>query len=247
MSEEQKLNAFGEILAESSHVVFLGGAGVSTESGIPDFRSRDGLYHKSEKRFAKYRPEYLLSYDCLKKEPEVFFDYYRRNLDARQVEPNLAHIVLAEMEQAGRLDGVITQNIDGLHQKAGSKNVQEIHGTIWRNHCVSCGKAFDENFVFNSVEKVPRCTECGKLVRPDVTLYGEFLPEEAYQNAISMLQQADCLIIGGTSLEVGSAAQLAHLYHGTWMVIINKGKTRMEGKANLVFHESIGKVLGAVR
>ena len=247
MSEEQKLDAFGGILADSEHVVFLGGAGVSTESGIPDFRSKNWLYHKAEKRFAKYRPEYLLSYDCLKKEPEVFFDYYRRNLDARKVEPNMAHIVLAEMESGGRLDGVITQNIDGLHQKAGSKNVQEIHGTIWTNRCVSCGKVYDENYIFDSKEAVPHCAACGKLVRPDVTLYGEFLPEEAYQNAISMLQFADCLIIGGTSLEVGSAAQLAHLYHGKYLVIINKGKTKMEGKADLVFHDSIGRILETVR
>jgi len=247
MSEEQKLDAFGGILADSEHVVFLGGAGVSTESGIPDFRSKNGLYHKSEKRFSKYRPEYLLSYECLKKEPNVFFDYYRRNLDARHVEPNMAHIVLAEMEAGGRLDGVITQNIDGLHQKAGSKNVQEIHGTIWRNYCVSCGKVFDENYIFDSKDAVPHCTECGKTVRPDVTLYGEFLPEEAYENAISMLQFADCLIIGGTSLEVGSAAQLAHLYHGKHLIIINKGKTKMEGKADLVFHDSIGRILEAVR
>ena len=198
MSEEQKLDAFGGILADSEHVVFLGGAGVSTERGIPDFRSKNGLYHKSEKRFSKYRPEYLLSYDCLNKEPEVFFDYYRRNLDAREVEPNMAHIVLAEMEACGRLDGVITQNIDGLDQKAGSQNVQEIHGTIWKNHCVSCGKVYDENCIFDSEESVPHCAECGKMVRPNVTLYGEFLPEEAYQNAISMLQFADCLIIAGS-------------------------------------------------
>ena len=246
MTEEQKVDAFGEILAFSEHVVFLGGAGVSTESGIPDFRSKTGLYHKKEKRFAKYRPEYLLSYDCLRKEPEVFFDYYRRNLDARNVEPNAAHRKLAEMEHSGRLDGVITQNIDGLHQKAGSVNVQEIHGTIWKNHCVSCGKSYDVDFIFDSEDTVPRCAECGKLVRPDVTLYGEFLPEPAYQNAIALLQFADCLIIGGTSLEVGSAAQLAHLYHGKYLIIINKGKTRMEGKADLVFHDRIGNILGMV-
>lgn len=247
MSKEQKLDAFGEILADSEHVIFLGGAGVSTESGIPDFRSKNGLYHKSEKRFAKYRPEYLLSYECLRKEPEVFFDYYRRNLDARDVEPNMAHIVLAEMEAGGRLDGVITQNIDGLHQKAGSQNVQEIHGTIWKNHCVSCLETYDENYIFDNAESVPHCKVCGKVVRPDVTLYGEFLPEEAYQNAITMLQFADCLIIGGTSLEVGSASQLAHLYHGKYLVIINKGKTKMEGKADLVFHDSIGKIMETVR
>ena len=246
MTGDQKMEAFGEMLAESRHVVFLGGAGVSTESGIPDFRSKNGLYHKKEKRFSKYRPEYLLSYDCLKREPEVFFDYYRRNLDARTVEPNAAHYALARMEKEGRLDGVITQNIDGLHQKAGSVNVQEIHGTIWHNHCVSCGRHYGVDYIFDSGVKVPCCLDCGKPVRPDVTLYGEFLPEEAYQNAISMIGEADCLIIGGTSLEVGSAAQLAHMYHGKYLVIINKGRTRMEGKADLVFHESIGKILKAV-
>ena len=219
---------------------------MSTESGIPDFRSKDGLYHKSEKRFSRYRPEYLLSHECLKHEPEVFFDYYRRILDAREVKPNKAHFCLAEMEKAGKLDGVITQNIDGLHQKAGSVNVQEIHGTTWKNHCVSCGTEYDADFIFDSRETVPHCPICGKMVRPDVTLYGELLPELAYTMAISMIRTADCLIIGGTSLEVGSAAQLAHMYHGKYLVIINKGRTKMEGKADLVFHDSIGRVLSSV-
>ena len=246
MSEDQKLNKFADILDSSKYVVFLGGAGVSTESGIPDFRSKNGLYHRKNKKFSAYKPEYLLSYDCLKHKPELFFDYYRNNLDARAVEPNPAHFKLAEMEERGQLIGVVTQNIDGLHQKAGSKNVQEIHGTIWRNYCVSCGAEYNENYIFDSKEKIPVCEKCGKMVRPDVTLYGEFLPEEAYQNAINMMNSADCLIIGGTSLEVGSAAQLAHLFHGEQLIIINKGKTRLEGRAELVFHDSIGKVLSAL-
>ena len=150
------------------------------------------------------------------------------------------------MEERGQLIGVVTQNIDGLHQKAGSKNVQEIHGTIWRNYCVSCGAEYDENYIFDSKDKIPVCEKCGKMVRPDVTLYGELLPEEAYQNAINMMNSADCLIIGGTSLEVGSAAQLAHLFHGDHLIIINKGKTKLEGRAELVFHDSIGKVLSAL-
>ena len=150
------------------------------------------------------------------------------------------------MESSGRLDGIITQNIDGLHQKAGSRNVQEIHGTIWKNHCVSCRAEYDADFVFDSSEVVPRCPKCGRVVRPDVTLYGEYLPQPAYSNAIDMIGRADCLIIGGTSLEVGSAAQLAHMYHGKHLVIINKGKTKMEGAAELVFHDSIGKVLGRI-
>ncbi len=242
----QKIEAFQDILRESLYIVFLGGAGVSTESGMQDFRSKDGLYHKTEKRFSRYKPEYLLSYECLRNEPQVFFDYYRRNLDARAVEPNTAHKILAKWEKEGRLKGVITQNIDGLHQKAGSVNVQEIHGTIWKNHCVSCRKTYDVDFIFDSKEIIPHCPECGKTVRPDVTLYGEFLPEEAHQNSVSMIQQADCLIIGGTSLEVGSAAGLAHMYHGKHMIIINKSKTKLEGKAELVFHESIGKLLEQV-
>ena len=243
LSEAQKYDAFSEILFESESVVFLGGAGVSTESGIPDFRSKNGLYKKKDRRFSRYKPEYLLSSECLRKKPELFFDYYRKNLDARLVEPNAAHRKLAEMEASGRLRRVITQNIDGLHQKAGSKNVQEIHGTIWKNHCVSCGAEYDVNFIFDSPDPVPRCPVCGRTVRPDVTLYGEFLPQPAYTNAINLIGRADCLIVGGTSLEVGSAAQLVHMFHGSHLVIINKGRTKMEGAADLVFHDSIGKVL----
>ena len=243
LSEAQKYDAFSEILFESESVVFLGGAGVSTESGIPDFRSKNGLYKKKDRRFSRYKPEYLLSSECLRKKPELFFDYYRKNLDVRLVEPNAAHRKLAEMEASGRLRGVITQNIDGLHQKAGSKNVQEIHGTIWKNHCVSCGAEYDVNFIFDSPDPVPRCPVCGRTVRPDVTLYGEFLPQPAYTNAINLIGRADCLIVGGTSLEVGSAAQLVHMFHGSHLVIINKGRTKMEGAADLVFHDSIGKVL----
>lgn len=244
LTEEQKYDALNEILTDSRHVVFLGGAGVSTESGIPDFRSKNGLYNQKKGNTGRhYRPEYLLSSECLKREPETFFAYYRKNLDCRDALPNAAHKKLARMESSGRLDGVITQNIDGLHQKAGSRNVQEIHGTIWKNHCNSCGREYDPDFVFDSKEAVPRCTGCGGVVRPNVILYGEFLPEKAYMTAIDIIALADCLIIGGTSLAVGSAAQLAHMYHGKHLIIINKGKTKMEGAAELVFHDSISKVL----
>ena len=246
MDPDQSIEKICDILNSSSYVVFLGGAGVSTESGIPDFRSKGGLYHKKQKRFSAFRPEYLLSNECLRKKPEVFFEYYRKNLDARKVEPNAAHMALAAMEKEGRLEGIITQNIDGLHQKAGSRNVQEIHGTIWSSHCMSCGKAYDVNYIFDSAENVPRCAECGGIVRPDVTLYGEMLPGRAYDTAIGMIRMADCLIIGGTSLEVGSAAQLAHMYHGKSMIIINKTKTKLEGRADVVIHDSIGKVLSGV-
>ncbi len=244
--EEEKIGRLNEIIALSSHIVFLGGAGVSTESGIPDFRSKDGLYRKKDKRFSRYRPEYLLSDTCLHREPEVFFDYVRKNLDARKVEPNAAHLKLAQMEADGKLDGVITQNIDGLHQKAGSKNVQEIHGSAMRCHCVSCRRSFGPDFIFDSPDAVPKCPDCGKMVRPDIVLYGELLAQPDYENAISLIRYADCLIIGGTSLEVGSASSLAHIYHGDRLIIINKGKTKMEGKADLVFHDSIGKILGQV-
>ncbi len=167
LSEEQKYDAFNDILFESEHVVFLGGAGVSTESGIPDFRSKNGLYKKRVKAFGRYKPEYLLSSECLRTRPELFFDYYRQNMDARNAEPNAAHFKLAEMEKSGRLEGVITQNIDGLHQKAGSRNVQEIHGTIWTNHCVSCHEQYDVNFVFDSADAVPRCPKCGNVPVPE--------------------------------------------------------------------------------
>ena len=240
------MDLFREIIRSSTHIVFLGGAGVSTESGIPDFRSRDGLYRKTEKRFSKYRPEYLLSDQCLHREPELFFSYFRSKMDFREVQPNAAHRKLAEMEKAGKLDGVITQNIDGLHQKAGSAAVEEIHGSALRSYCVSCRKEYGPDFIFENRDPVPKCPVCGKMVRPDVTLYGEILPEPAYENAVWLIRQADCLIIGGTSLEVGSASGLAHTYHGDHLVIINKGKTKMEGKADIVFHDSIGEILSGI-
>ena len=231
-----------ELINQSRRIVFFGGAGVSTESGIPDFRSQDGLYHQ---HYA-YPPEQILSHSFFMQRPEEFYRFYRDKMLPLEAQPNRAHLKLAEMEEKGRLKAIVTQNIDGLHQKAGSRNVQEIHGTIWTNHCVSCHEQYDVNFVFDSKDTVPRCPKCGKVVRPDVTLYGEYLPQPAYSNAIGLINSADCLIIGGTSLEVGSAAQLAHMFHGRHLVIINKGKTKMEGAADLVFHDSIGKVLGKI-
>ncbi|WP_081846811.1 NAD-dependent protein deacylase [Butyrivibrio sp. AE3004] len=246
LNDEQKIDALNEMVDISEHIVFLGGAGVSTESGIPDFRSKNGLYHKKDKRFSMYKPEYLLSYDCLNKRPAVFFDYFRKNLDCRSIEPNNAHRKLFQMEQRGKLDGVITQNIDGLHQKAGSKKVCEIHGSALRSYCVSCKTDYGADFIFENTEDVPHCPKCGKVIRPDVTLYGEFLPQRDYEEAVALIRYADLLIIGGTSLEVGSAAQLAHMYHGKFLVIINKGKTKMEGRADLVFHDSIGKIMNQI-
>ncbi len=246
LSEERKIDVLNEMIEESEHIVFLGGAGVSTESGIPDFRSKDGLYHKKDRRFAGYQPEYLLSIDCLERKPAVFFDYFRKNLDCRNILPNDAHKKLAEIDERGKLNGVSTRNIDGLHQKAGSKKVWEIHGSALRCHCVSCHKELGQDFIFDSTEEIPSCPECGRMVRPEVTLYGEFLPQRAYEEATALIRFADLLIIGGTSLEVGSAAQLAHMYHGKYLVIINKSKTKLEGNADLVFHDSIGKIMGRI-
>lgn len=243
LTGEQKIEAFREMLEESGDVAFLGGAGVSTESGIPDFRSKDGLYRKTDRRFSRYRPEYLLSSDCLFRKPEVFFSYFRKNLDCRKIEPNAAHRVLARLEENNKLSGIVTQNIDGLHQKAGSRKVHEIHGSALRSYCVSCRTQYGPDYIFENQDPVPFCPRCGKMIRPDVTLYGEFLPHPAYDDAVVLMNNADMLIIGGTSLAVGSAAQMAHLFHGKYLVIINKGPTKMEGRADLVFHESIGAVL----
>ncbi len=242
LPEEEKIPVLTEIIRESESTVFLGGAGVSTESGIPDFRSKNGLYKKPGLR----SPEYLLSADCLNRNPRLFFSYFRENLDCRKALPNRAHLKLSEMEEKGKLTGVITQNIDGLHQKAGSRNVKEIHGSALRSYCISCRRDYGADFIFENEEDIPRCPACGKTVRPDVTLYGELLPQPAYEEAVALVRYADCLIIGGTSLAVGSAAQLAHLFHGKYLVIINLGKTKMEGKADLVFHESIGDVLSKI-
>ena len=243
LTGDRKMEAFREMVEESDTLSFLGGAGVSTESGIPDFRSKNGLYRKKDKRFSRYSPEYLLSSDCLFRNSEVFFEYFRKNLDCRSIEPNAAHRALSKMEEDGKLAGIVTQNIDGLHQKAGSRKVHEIHGSALRSYCVSCRTQYGPDFIFESQDPVPVCPECGRMVRPDVTLYGETLPYTAYENAISLMNSSDMLIIGGTSLAVGSAAHIAHLFHGRYLVIINRGPTKMEGKADLVFHESIGEVL----
>ena len=226
-------------VAESDNIVFFGGAGVSTESGIPDFRSVDGLYNQKW----RYPPETILSRSFFESDPEEYYRFHREKLVIEGVRPNRAHLRLAQLEKEGKLRAVVTQNIDGLHQKAGSHKVHEIHGSALRSYCVSCRTQYGPDYIFNSVDPVPRCPSCGKMVRPDVTLYGEFLPHPAYDNAVNLMNTSDMLIIGGTSLAVGSAAQLAHLFHGKYLVIINKGPTKMEGKADLVFHESIGEVL----
>jgi NAD-dependent deacetylase len=246
-SEEEKYEKLNEIIAESEHIVFFGGAGVSTESGIPDFRSKDGLYNQHDVKFDAYSPEYLLSRDCLYDKPEVFFEFYRQKLCVEGIEPNIAHKKLAEMEEKGKLDCVITQNIDGLHQRAGSKNVYEIHGSTLRNYCDRCGKKYPSDFIFKSKSAIPNCLECGGMIRPDVTLYGECLPDEAWRKSEEACRKADLMIVGGTSLSVYPAASLLDYFRGKYLVLINRDATSRDRGASLVFHESIGKVLSAIQ
>ncbi len=233
-----------EYIKDSDNIVFFGGAGVSTESGVPDFRSKDGLYNKRDVRFEKYSPEYLLSHTCLVREPKVFFEFYRQKMDARKVAPNAAHLFLAELERRGKLKAVVTQNIDGLHQKAGSKNVYEIHGSTLNNYCVDCGKDYPSDFIFESKDEVPKCPRCGGTVRCDVTLYEELLPEKAVNNAINAIKNADMLIIGGTSLTVYPAASYVHYFKGKHLVLINKDRLDypLRGENDLQINEPIGKL-----
>lgn len=218
---DEKIETLREYIEKSKRIVFFGGAGVSTESGVPDFRSKDGLYNRRDVRFEKYEPEYLLSHDCLTREAEVFFEFYRQKMDARAIKPNAAHLALAELERRGKLTAVVTQNIDGLHQRAGSKNVYEIHGTTNRNYCMRCGKRYPADYIFESAERVPRC-ECGGVIRCDVTLYGEALPEDAVESAVTAIKNADMLIIGGTSLTVYPAASFVRYFRGERVALINK-------------------------
>ena len=218
---DEKIARLQQLIKDARSVVFFGGAGVSTESGVPDFRSKDGLYNVRDVRFDGYRPEYLLSHTCLMREPKVFFEFYRQKMDTRKVEPNAAHRFLAELEKKGRLAAVVTQNIDGLHQRAGSKTVYEIHGATARNYCTRCGKPYPADFIFDCAEPVPYC-DCGGIVRCDVTLYEEALPDDAVRGAVSAIANADLLIIGGTSLTVYPAASYVRYFRGDHLVIINK-------------------------
>lgn len=244
------IDRLNQLINNSNSIVFFGGAGVSTESGIPDFRSKNGLYNTLDIQFEKYPPEYLLSQDCLKHNPEVFFEFYRQKMDCRNIEPNITHKTLARMEKIGKLDLVITQNIDGLHQKAGSTKVAEIHGTTLKNCCRKCRADINNaNFIFDSKDKIPKCPYCGGVVRPRVVLYGEELPWEEVNKASNAIAEADLIIIGGTSLTVYPAAGLV----ATWrnpkakIVIINKEETSLDKQSDLVFHESIGKVFEQIK
>lgn len=236
-----------EYIEESNNIVFFGGAGVSTESGIPDFRSKDGLYNQHDVQFDKYEPEYLLSRECLYNNPKVFYEFYRQKMDTRNIEPNITHKVLAKMEEMGKLSAIVTQNIDGLHQKAGSKNVFEIHGTTQKNYCSKCKMEYHLDFLFNTKETIPKC-ECGGLIRPDVTLYGENLPNEAVNGAVEAISNADMLIIGGTSLKVYPAAHYISYFSGNHLVVINREKIQvlMNEDTDLMIVDSLGNVFSEI-
>ncbi len=239
---EDDVRKLKELIENSDNIVFFGGAGVSTESGIPDFRSKDGLYNQHDVRFDKYQPEYLLSHSCLVYEPKVYYEFHRQKMDTRNIQPNNAHKYLAQLEKMGKLKAVVTQNIDGLHQKAGSKVVYEIHGSALRNYCMSCGKEYPSDYIFESQEPIPKCS-CGGVVRPDITLYEEGLPEDMVSGAIDSISRADMLIIGGTSLTVYPAASFVNYFRGKNLVIINRDKIDVRKAENtLVINRKIGEL-----
>jgi len=230
-----------EIVDQSDNIVFFGGAGVSTESGIPDFRSTDGLYHQEY----RYPPETILSHTFFRQNPEEFYRFYRAKMLAPHAKPNAAHKKLAQWEKEGKLKAVITQNIDGLHQAAGSKTVLELHGSTLRNYCMKCGRFYDQNAILESTG-VPHC-ECGGVIKPDVVLYEESLNEKVLDGAIRAIAAADLLIVGGTSLAVYPAAGLLQYFRGDALVLINKGATPMDNNADLLIQQPIGQVLGSIR
>ena len=235
----EKIAKLKEIVAGSERMVFFGGAGVSTESGIPDFRSVDGLYNQKY----KYPPETIISHSFYMRDPEEFYRFYKDKMIYQDAKPNMAHKKLAELEAQGKLAVIVTQNIDGLHQMAGSKNVLELHGSIHRNYCMRCGKFFDAAYVKNS-EGAPKCDECGGLIKPDVVLYEEGLDENVISKTIHYISQADVLIIGGTSLVVYPAAGLIDYFKGSHLILINKSATQRDSQADLVINDKIGEVFG---
>ncbi len=246
------LSKFNEMIKESNSIVFFGGAGVSTESGIPDFRSVDGLYNQKY----DYPPETILSRTFFIKRPSEFYRFYRDKILLDGIEPNITHKKLAELEQAGKLKAIVTQNIDGLHQKAGSKEVYEVHGTVAKNHCTRCNKFFTGDEVKDLIDKslaeggdensryLPLCPECGGLIKPDVVLYEEGLDDYTWNRSVDYIQQADMLIVGGTSLVVYPAAGLVNYYRGNRLVLINKSTTPFDDEADLVLHMGLGEVFG---
>lgn len=239
----EKIKKLKEWIESSSNIVFFGGAGVSTESGIPDFRSENGIFSAMSEY--GYRPEMILSHSFFETKPDIFFQYYKKNLLFPDAKPNAAHKALAKLEDMGKLKAVITQNIDDLHQRAGSKKVLELHGTLYKNYCLGCGKQFDLAYVTKE-DGITKCDACGGTVRPDVVLYEEGLNSDVLNQAVQYISQAEVLIVGGTSLNVYPAAGLIHYYKGNQLVLINKSATGYDKKANLVISENIGEVFSEI-
>lgn len=246
MHEELK-----KIIDNSSRITFFGGAGVSTESGLPDFRSENGLY-RAMQAYGR-SPEEMLSYSFFRCNTATFFDYYKKHMINLEVRPNKAHIALAELEKKGKLAAVVTQNIDGLHQMAGSRRVHELHGSVLRNYCMDCGAFYDLNYIMDEGNcrdskgkqtGIPYCNKCGGIVKPDVVLYEEALDQDVIEKAVDDISRADTLIVGGTSLVVYPAAGLINYFRGSNLILINKSETQYDSKATLVINDSIGKVLG---
>lgn len=233
---EDKIEEFKQLVSKSNNIVFFGGAGVSTESGIPDFRSKDGLYNQKY----DYPPEEILSHTFFMKHTTEFYKFYKDKMNSLKYEPNITHIKLAELEKEGKLKSVITQNIDGLHQKAGSKNVYELHGSVLRNYCMKCHKFYDAEYVFNS-SGIPKCS-CGGIVKPDVVLYEEGLNESTLESSILAIRNSNLLIVAGTSLTVYPASGLINYFRGKNLVLINRDVTSFDNEADLVINESLGKV-----
>ena len=238
---EVKVKKLQEIIDESQRIVFFGGAGVSTESGIPDFRSVDGLYHQK----FKYPPEVMLSHTFFMQNTWDFFDFYKNRVIPADPKPNAAHLKLAELEKAGKLIGVVTQNIDGLHQAAGSAKVYELHGSVLRNYCMNCGKFFDYKYILNA-SGIPECDVCGGTVKPDVVLYEEGLDNDTVVGAVNAISAADTMIVAGTSLVVYPAAGLLQYFRGKWLILINRDPTPADASANLVIHDKVGEVLSQI-
>lgn len=237
---DPKINQLTDIIKGSNNIVFFGGAGVSTASGIPDFRSSNGLYSKKLNR--NFTPEQAVSHSFFVRYPEEFFDFYKKNLVYPDAKPNDCHYALAKLEKEGKLKAVVTQNIDGLHQAAGSKKVYELHGSVLRNYCTKCMEFYDADYVMKT-DGVPKCDKCGGVVKPDVVLYEEGLDDETISGAIKAISEADTLIIGGTSLVVYPAAGLINYFRGRNLVLINKSSTSADSKAELVINDDIAKVM----
>lgn len=239
----EAIEKFLKMVETSDNIVFFGGAGVSTESGIPDFRSVDGLYNQKY----DYPPETILSHSFYIKKTEEFYRFYRDKMICLEAKPNITHLKLAELEQAGKLKAVVTQNIDGLHQKAGSKRVLELHGSVHRNYCRKCGKGFPAEYILETTTEIPLCNQCEGQLKPDVVLYEEGLDQQTLEDAVYYISHADMLIIGGTSLAVYPAAGLIDYYRGNKLVLINKSTTPMDGRADLVIQAGLGEVFEKIQ